>query len=45
MFLVTGWSYHAQSRCSFLDILGCAMDVGLLDPVETRNEPVKNTEN
>jgi DNA polymerase III delta prime subunit len=32
MFLVTGWSYHAQSRCSFLDILGCAMDVGLLDP-------------
>jgi len=30
-FLVTGWSYHAQSRCSFLDILGCAMDVGLLD--------------
>jgi len=31
MFLVTGWSYHAQSRCSFLDILGCAMDVGLLD--------------
>ena len=30
MFLVTGWSYHAQSRCSFLDILGCAMDVGLL---------------
>jgi DNA polymerase III delta prime subunit len=32
MFLVTGWSYHAQSRCSFLDILGCAMDVGLLNP-------------
>jgi len=30
MFLVTGWSYHAQSRCSFLDILGCAMDIGLL---------------
>lgn len=29
-FLVTGWSYHAQSRCSFLDILCCAMDVGLL---------------
>lgn len=34
MFLVTGWSYHAQSRCSFLDILGCAMDVGLLDAVK-----------
>jgi hypothetical protein len=33
MFLVTGWSYHAQSRCSFLDILGCAMDVGLLDTI------------
>lgn len=31
MFLVTGWSYHAQSRCSFLDILGCAMDNGLLN--------------
>ena len=31
IFLVTGWSYHAQSRCSFLDILGCAMDVGLLN--------------
>ena len=30
LFLVTGWSYHAQSRCSFLDILCCAMDVGLL---------------
>jgi len=29
-FLVTGWSYHAQSRCSFLDVLCCAMDVGLL---------------
>jgi len=34
MFLVTGWSYHAQSRCSFLDILGCAMDVGLLNPIK-----------
>ena len=31
MFLVTGWSYHAQSRCSFLDILSCAKDVGLLN--------------
>jgi DNA polymerase III delta prime subunit len=30
MFLVTGWSYHAQSRCSFLDLLCCAADVGLL---------------
>ena len=38
MFLVTGWSYHAQSRCSFLDILGCAMDVGLLD---ARNDSKK----
>jgi hypothetical protein len=45
MFLVTGWSYHAQSRCSFLDILGCAMDVGLLEPIEARNEPRMNTEN
>lgn len=36
MFLVTGWSYHAQSRCSFLDILGCAMDVGLLEPVQSK---------
>jgi len=35
MFLVTGWSYHAQSRCSFLDILGCASDVGLLDPIKS----------
>ncbi len=35
MFLVTGWSYHAQSRCSFLDILGCAMDIGLLEPVQS----------
>jgi len=34
IFLVTGWSYHAQSRCSFLDILGCAMDVGLLNPTK-----------
>ena len=41
MFLVTGWSYHAQSRCSFLDILGCAMDVGLLDAV--RNDINMNT--
>jgi len=29
-FLVTGWSYHAQSRCSFLDLLCCAQDSGLL---------------
>ena len=29
-FLVTGWAYHAQSRCSFLDLLCCAMDCNLL---------------
>jgi DNA polymerase III delta prime subunit len=28
-FLVTGWSYHAQSRCSFLDLLCCSQDAGL----------------
>lgn len=28
-FLLTGWSYHAQSRCSFLDILCCCMDSGI----------------
>ncbi len=30
MFLVTGWSYHAQSRCSFMDLLCCSADAGLL---------------
>ncbi len=29
-FLVTGWAYHAQSRCSFLDLLCCSKDSGLL---------------
>jgi hypothetical protein len=29
-FLVTGWAYHAQSRCSFLDLLCCSKDAGLL---------------
>lgn len=29
-FLVTGWAYHAQSRCSFLDLLCCSSDSGLL---------------
>jgi DNA polymerase III delta prime subunit len=29
-FLVTGWAYHARSRCSFLDLLCCAQDAGLL---------------
>lgn len=28
-FLVTGWAYHAQSRCSFLDLLCCSSDAGL----------------
>jgi replication factor C subunit 2/4 len=28
-FLLTGWSYHAQSRCSFMDLLCCCMDSGL----------------
>jgi DNA polymerase III gamma/tau subunit len=30
-FLVTGWAYHARSQCSFLDLLSCAYDSGLLD--------------
>ncbi len=30
-FLVTGWAYHAKSQCSFLDILSCAYDAGLLE--------------
>jgi len=29
-FLVTGWAYHAQSKCSFLDLLCCSADAGLL---------------
>ncbi len=29
-FLVTGWAYHAQSRGSFLDLLCCSQDAGLL---------------
>lgn len=28
-FLLTGWSYHAQSRCSFMDLLCCCMDSGI----------------
>jgi DNA polymerase III delta prime subunit len=28
-FLVTGWAYHAQSRCSFLDLLCCSKDAKL----------------
>lgn len=31
-FLVTGWAYHAQSRCSFLDLLCCSKDAGLFSP-------------
>lgn len=29
-FLVTGWAYHAQSRGSFLDLLCCSQDAGLM---------------
>jgi len=29
-FLVTGWAYHAKSQCSFLDLLSCAYDAGIL---------------
>jgi len=29
-FLVSGWSFYSQSRCSFLDLLCCAQDNGLL---------------
>lgn len=36
-FLVTGWSYHAQSRCSFLDLLCCSNDAGLFEPYNTKN--------
>lgn len=38
-FLVTGWAYHAQSRCSFLDLLCCSADAGLLGtpPTTTTN--------
>lgn len=46
-FLVTGWAYHAKSQCSFLDLLSCAYDSGLLDitPSKTRDEvdSVSNT--
>lgn len=35
-FLVTGWSYHAQSRCSFLDLLCCSDDAGLFKTVKAR---------
>ena len=28
-FLVTGWAYHAQSRCNFLDLLCCSQEAGL----------------
>jgi replication factor C small subunit len=34
-FLVTGWAYHAQSRCSFLDLLCCSQDSGLLKQIST----------
>jgi DNA polymerase III delta prime subunit len=30
-FLVTGWAYHAQSRGSFLDLLCCSQDAGLME--------------
>ncbi len=43
MFLVTGWSYHAQSRCSFLDLLCCAMDVGLLKTNDTIQQNANQT--
>jgi hypothetical protein len=33
-FLVTGWAYHAQSRCSFLDLLCCADDAGLFKSLQ-----------
>jgi DNA polymerase III delta prime subunit len=29
-FLVSGWSFYSQSRCSFLDLLCCAQDNSLL---------------
>jgi len=34
-FLVTGWAYHAKSQCSFLDLLSCAYDAGLLESSNT----------
>jgi hypothetical protein len=41
-FLVTGWSYHAQSRCSFLDLLCCSDDAGLFreDGSKTENTAI-----
>jgi len=36
-FLVSGWAYHARSQCSFLDLLSCAYDSGLLDS----NQPLQ----
>ena len=38
-FLVTGWAYHAQSRCNFLDLLCCVQESGLFDI--NRKEEVK----
>lgn len=33
-FLLTGWSFHAQSRCSFMDLLCCCQDSGVLREVK-----------
>lgn len=38
-FLVTGWSFYSQSRCSFMDLLCCAQDNSLL----VNNTPLYNT--
>jgi len=37
-FLVTGWAYHAQSRCSFLDLLCCSQDAGLFKEIKQNIE-------
>jgi DNA polymerase III delta prime subunit len=40
-FLVTGWTYHAQSRCTFLDLLCCSEDSGLFaSPSSSKSEVV-----
>jgi DNA polymerase III delta prime subunit len=44
-FLVTGWAYHAKSQCSFLDLLSCAYDAGLLNYSEDDNLKTNENEN
>lgn len=36
-FLVTGWAQHAQSRCSFLDLLCCGADANVFISPESKS--------